>query len=326
MSEESTINNESSKNDVVNFFVRKFSLKDDAKIKMIKEDISGDVLNDLGDEEFKILGIKIGPLKKIKNFLKENKDKFKDKEINEKITVASKPEEVAEFFEKCLNFKGELNNLDGKGLIELDEAGMNKLGLNIGQRKKLVKYINHFKTLKVEQPEESDIILRKESSEDEIAKYLKDKLQFTQEAIEALSLDGEGLFTLEESEIDGADELTQEEKDKLKKLVNELKGNGKETEEKEEINVTKESNEEDVAKFLKQKLGFSENSIKELSLDGESLFTLEESEIDGAEISPEEKDKLKTFLKEEKEKNKKPEIVVTKESSEEEVAQFLKEK
>jgi len=57
---------------------------------------------------------------------------------------------VSNFFKNCLNFSGKINNLDGKGLIELDKEGINQLELNMGQSKKLINYINYFKTLKVE--------------------------------------------------------------------------------------------------------------------------------------------------------------------------------
>ena len=324
---EEMISSESSKEDVANFFVKKSYIKEEEKNNLIKEDISGDVLLDLEDMDFKTLKLKLGPLKKIKNFIKENKDKFKEIQINEKITAKSKPEEVAQFFEKCLNFKGELNNLDGKGLIELNEEGIKKLGLNIGQRKRIIKYINYFKTLKIEEPEETEIILREESSEEEVTKYLKTKLNFRESSIEALALDGKSLFSLEESDIDGVDDLNQEEKDNLKKLIKELKEPKGEAQDEAEILLNKESTEEEVAKYLKQKLKINENGIKSLGLDGDSLLQIEESDIDGADdLNQEEKERLKKFLIEFKEKNQEKEIKITKESDVKDVAKFLKEK
>ena len=35
--------------------------------------------------------------------------------------------------------------MDGKGLIELKEEEIKNFGLNLGQRKKIIKYINYFK-------------------------------------------------------------------------------------------------------------------------------------------------------------------------------------
>ena len=66
---------------------------------------------------------------------------------------------------------------------------------------------------------------------------------------------------------------------------------------KNNIQIDQNSSEEDVSKFLKIHLNFSISSIEALELDGESLFCLEESDIDGEEeITEEEKEKLKNFI------------------------------
>ena len=326
---EDIINIDSSKEEVANFFEKKFKIKEDVKNNFIKEDISADILYDLDDKEFKSLGLKVGPLKNIKVFLQNNKDHFKEKEIKEKITIKSKPNEVSEFFEKCLNFRGELNNMDGKGLIELKEEEIKNLGLNLGQRKKIIKYINYFKTLKIEEPEETKILITKESSEEEVSKYLKEKLNISDTAIESLGLDGESLFNLEETDIDEAEDLNQEEKTSLKNFIKELKEKEEETKTKEEteIIIGKESSAEQVAKYLKEKLKISDTGIESLALDGDSLFNLEETDIDEADdLTQEEKDILKKFIKELKEKEPKKEIKITRESDKNEVSIFLKEK
>ena len=327
-----SLSEESTKEEIADHFMS-FKITEENKNTLLREDISGDVIFDV---DFKALGIKTGPLMKIKNFLKENKDKFKEKKITETITAISKPEEVKQFFEKCLNFTKDLNNLDGKGLIELNEEKMKEMGLSLGQTKRLIKYINYFKTLKVPEPEpKEEIIITKKSSEDEVAKFLKMRLKFSQESIDSLQLDGESLLMLGETDINET-ELTEEEKTNLKKYLFESK--------KETNIITNKSSNTEVAKFLKENLGFKEDSIRKLDLDGESLFLFEEKDVDELEdISQEEKDKLKNFLKEEKEKkgkenNKKtetetekkpepePEIILTKESSEEDVAKYLMKK
>ena len=295
------ISSNSSKEEVANFFVEKFKINEKEKQNLINEDICGDVLLDLEDKDFKSLKIRTGPNTKIKTFLRENQDKFKEKTISEKITSKSSKEEVANFFGRCLNYKGELN-LDGKSLIELNEEKIEKLGLNMGQKKRIIKYIKYFRTLKIEEPEITEIILTRESSEEEVAKYLKKKLNFKDDAIDALALDGDSLFSLEEKDIDDADELKQEEKDKLKKLIKDLKSEG--TQEETEIILTRESSEEEVTKYLKKKLNFRDDAIDALALDGDSLFSLEEKDIDDVdELRPEEKDNLKKLLNDLKQNN-----------------------
>ena len=304
--EDKNLSEESTKEEVSNYFMKKFNISEEVKNKMIKENISGDILLDLTDNDFKSFGLKFGPIKKIKNYLKENNNTFKDKEIKECITVISKPEEVKSFFERCLDFKEDLNNLDGKGLIELDEEKMKALGLNLGQRKKIIKYIEYFKTLNVEihpppPEEEEEIIITKKSSEEEVSKFLKMRLKMSQESIDALGLDGESLYMLEGTEVDEFTELAQEEKDNLKKYLCTIKN--EESSKTLEIKITKESNTEEVSKFLKEKLGFKDKSIEELSLDGEALFLLTDKEIEELEeISKEEKEKLIKYLRENKSK------------------------
>ena len=310
----------STKEEVANYFLKEFKISEEAKNNLIKEDISGDILLDITNADFKSFGIKPGPLLKIKKLLKDDEAKFKPKEIQEKITIKSKAEEVKSFFEKCLNYKQDLNNLDGKGLIELDEEGIKKLGLNFGQKIKILKYIAYFKTLKVEEEVEEpnnedimneDIILNESSTEEEVSKYLRLKLKLSQESIDALGLDASSLFLLKYADVDEMTELKDDEKERLKTLIKELKTQSN-------ITINNTSTKEEVAKFLKSKLNFSEKSINELDLDGEALFILELKDIDEfTEISQEEKD-----IKQKSE----PEIDIklTKESSAEDVAKFLK--
>ena len=326
---EKTLSEYSTKEEVADFFVKKFKISEEIKNNFIKEDISGDVLYDILYSEFKSLGLKVGPLKKIQKFLRENKNNFKEKEIKEVITSNTKSKEVKNFFEKCINFKNKLENLDGKGLLELNEEEMKKLGLNLGQRKKLVKYIEYFKTIPPPPPDSpnEEIIITEKSTEEEVSKFLKIRLKFSQDSIYKLGLDGESLFMLEGSEIDKFGELTLDEKYNLKRFLFETK-NDKTLEQKPgpELIITEKSSSEEVAKFLKSKLGFNDEEIKELELDGESLYELEETEIDEfAFISQEEKDKLKKFLYEEKNKNG-PIQNITKESNKNEVEKYLNEK
>ena len=85
-------------------------------------------------------------------------------------------------------------------------------------------YIEYFKTLKIEEPsEDEEIIISKKSSEEEVAKFLEKKLKFSKDSIQALGLDGEVLYSLNETEIDELTELTEEERENLKKYLNTVK-------------------------------------------------------------------------------------------------------
>ena len=133
--------------------------------------------------------------------MEENKLNFKEEDIKEIITRFSKENEVKMFFEKCLNFKKELN-INGKELLELEDNKMKELGLNLGQRKKLIRYINHFKT-----KEKEEIILTSNSNKEEVAKFLVNKLSFSPESVKELDLNGESFFDLMNSDIQELKEL-----------------------------------------------------------------------------------------------------------------------
>ena len=301
MKEQKLINVNSSKEEVADFFVKKFDIKEEVKNNLIKEDISGDILLDLDKNDFKKLGMGLGSLKKTLLFLKENKEIFEINTINKNLKLTDKSDcvKVADFFKKSLNYSGNLNKLDGKGLLKINSEEIEKLGLNMGQKKKIIKYIDYFKTLKEENPEEKEIIITKESTKEEVAKFLKDKFNLSKEVIESLDLDGEIFLLLEDNDIDDVDELNEEEKLKIKNYLNELKSKNEENKKLEkEIIITKESSKEDVSNFLKNKFNFSEKIIDALDLDGESLFFLEENDInDMDELNKEEKDLIKNYLK-----------------------------
>ena len=164
---------ESSKEEVGSFVMTNLKLKEEIKNILIKEDITGDVLLDLEEEDFKSIGIKAIPMRKIKAYIEQNKDKFGKKKFTEVISINSDSKEVAEFFSKSLNFNENLKGLNGKSLLELNDESIKNMGLNLGQRKKLVKYINYFKTLKIEPPKENDFVITESSTNEEVIDFLK---------------------------------------------------------------------------------------------------------------------------------------------------------
>ena len=286
---EEEISIESTKEEVAEYFLKTFKIPENSKNNLIKEDISGEVLPDLIDGDFIYLGIKLGPKVKIKKFLKEHEEKFKPKDITETIKGKSNKEIIKNFFEKCLSFQGNINGyLNRKRLIELEgnEEEMKKMGLNLGQRKKLIRYINYFKTLKDEESEDDFIYIDEESNDEDVAKFLRLKSKLSQESIISLGLDAQSLLLLDEAEIDNSTEISNEEKEGLKKSLKALK-----------ITVNQNSTKDEVAEFFKVKFGVSDNFIENNDLDGESLFLLTNEEIDQfEEISQEKKEKLKNIL------------------------------
>ena len=141
------ITNTSTKEEVASFFSSKFKISNEIKAKMIKEDISGDILLNISDSDFKKLGIKIGPIKKIQKYLSENKKNLQEIVINEKINKSSSVQEVKNFLEKHLGYEGDIV-MDGEQFLKLSQDDIMKMGLNLGQRKKLEKYLTYFNSIK----------------------------------------------------------------------------------------------------------------------------------------------------------------------------------
>ena len=310
-----TLSSDSNEEEVIKFFINKAQITEEIQNNLKKENITGDILPYLSDDEFKkIIGFKLLPIKKWKKYFQDNADKFKQKEIEEKITEDSSEEEVKNFFEKCLDFREPLNGMDGKQLIELDEEKMKKIGLNLGKRKRLCQYINHFKSfLHTETFNEDDekIMITGTSSLEEVSNFLKLRLKFSQESIDEIQLDGETLFALEDNEIEDFN-ISTEEKEKLKNCIKRLKS----FEETQKIIITKNTSSEEVADFLRKAFQIPENIIQDLQLDGEIFFTTTEDEINDLQITETQKKSWINYLKKYK--------PVNAESSKEDVKRFLK--
>ena len=147
---EKELTGNSTAEEVVEFFIQNFNLKKNDLIEFIKEDISGDVLPLLNKQDLKELGLKLGHWKKIDKFINDNKGNLlknqNEIKINEiEINSDSDINNIKTFFEKYLNFKINKDNfdIDGKKLFSMNEQDMKNLGLTLGKRKKLNKYIEY---------------------------------------------------------------------------------------------------------------------------------------------------------------------------------------
>ena len=134
----------STKEDVSQFLFYNFRISEKAYENIIKENITGEILLYLEDDDYTFLEISPNVKEKIKEYLESNKKNLIVKSIKLPIKFDSNNIEVIDFFEKYLSFKGNLNvDINGKKLLTLSEQDMKSLGLNLGQRKKLLHYIKH---------------------------------------------------------------------------------------------------------------------------------------------------------------------------------------
>ena len=199
------------------------------------------------------------------NFLQSTN---KDKNV-EIISSNSTCEEVSNFLSSYINFKGNTLNMTGKMLFELSEDNMKKLGMNLEQRKKLINYINQQlqkKEHENEDEEEYIIDITRNSNSEEVSKFLKEKLHFSQDIINELDLDAEHLFLLEYEDL---------EKPKYS----------------QDKNVFQRLNE-----FIKKR--------KKLNNDNKSLLNKSKDEIeDNKNISNTYEEKIPSFIKEKEKDN-----------------------
>ena len=209
------ISNKSTKEEVAEFFKNNFRASEDVSNNFIKEYISGDILPILSDHDLESLGLNFDLINTWMQYYYKNMDKFKENEVKEEISSNSTSEEVKIFLESYLDFKENID-LNGKLLFGLNEEEMKKLAMKLGQRKKLIKYINKINMNK--NKVETNITVTKKSSVEEVANFLMNKLKLSKQTIEKLLLDGKALFDIKEGFIDKLD-IPISEKGILKKFT-----------------------------------------------------------------------------------------------------------
>ena len=168
---EEKITSSSSPEEVADFFSQKLKISEKVQQNIKAQEIAGDILLSLDDKELESLELKLGPRKKVKKYLEENKSDFPEKKIDIKINKNSTEEEVKDFLEKYFGIKEDMG-LDGKTLLELTDDDIEELGLNLGKKKRLKKYLEFFKSLKEEEKEEEN---KKEEDKKEVDKMEEDK-------------------------------------------------------------------------------------------------------------------------------------------------------
>ena len=274
----SSISSNSTCEEVANFFAKQFGISEESRNNLIKESISGEILLDIPNKDFKLFGIKGSPFVNIVNYIKENNDKLKGKEINENLSLISDEKKIELFLKNYINYEGNLTNLNLSNFLELNEETMKNYGLNYGQRKKLIKYINYFNILKKEKNEEEiSITISIESSKEEIDEFLKNTLKFSQNIINELKFEASTLFSLGEDLIDDlSDNMTIEEKENLKKFI--IQKEKMKNIKTNKIKICTETPKEDIILFLKEK-GQDVQDINKIDLEKISGLSLEEKDI-----------------------------------------------
>ena len=283
---------DSTSEEIADFFEKEFKLTSEEKNKFINEGISGDVLLEIGNFK-EVLGIRFMPNKKIRDFINDHQIFFQPKEIDKNISIKNE-EEVKHFFEKYIGFNGNLNGIEGENeLKQLKEEDMKKLGLNIGQRIKLTRIINHYFNDSKENEKEIIITITKDSSDEETINYLKNQLNISQKSLDNIGFDTKTLFDLDINTVndfskDGV--ASPEECERLKKFIkkrDELLGNGQISQTNKisdpknikKINKIENKDSEEICYSKKEKLPFQDNAHYNIffiiALKSESLLDID---------------------------------------------------
>ena len=219
--------------------------------------------------------------------------KTNEKEINKD----SSPQEIVDYFVKTFNYKKEdfscliKEKISGDVLPYLTNEDFEELKIKLGHKKRIKKFIadNIEKLIR----NKIDIKINVNSSQNDVKKFLEKYLDF-KGIIQPI--DGKKLISMTEKEMKDIGFLLGQRK-KLKMFIDYIPKNKKQN---SGVLIT----EEDVANFLKNKFKISDKIIDKMALDGETLLSLTENDIDEIDELPQEtKRALKNFITKEKIKN-----------------------
>ena len=209
------ISNKSTEKEVAGFFEFKFNIDKNISNNFIKEYITGDILPYLFLNDFKVLGLNLESIINWYKYYEDNENIFIYDKIYEEINIDSSSLDVKNFLASYLNFKNNTYILNGQKLFKLNEEGMVKMGMKLGQRKKLIRYIDY---LEGKNKKEIFIDIDKNSSLEKTKQFLLDKLKLSNKTVDKLQYDGEILFILEINDIENL-EIPDSEKEILKQFI-----------------------------------------------------------------------------------------------------------
>ena len=199
------LSNKSTKEEVSQYFSDNYHITEKVKENIIKESITGEILILLEDNDYTFLEISPEIKDKIKEYLESNKKSFILNPNKMILKFDSDKKEALDFCEKYLSFKCNLNvDINGKKLLTLPEQEMKSLGLNLGQRKKLINYIKYANN----------------NYKKELKEFLKKELKLLDQFIKELDLNDENSFLLIEEKINN---LNFSQKKKKKKKIKKKK-------------------------------------------------------------------------------------------------------
>ena len=200
-----SINKESTSNEICNFLKQNGFIKNENILSNFKkENIKGNEILFLEADDFIQLGFKFH--KKITKTLEEIKNNQKEILVfNENINQQSTNEDVYHFLQNEIkleeNVLKNFQDINGQKLKELNYENLKELGLKLGERRKLLKYLKSFDNTKEISINEITV----NSTIEEVCLFLKNRFKLKEDSLEqikASEINGEGFFNLSEDDFE----------------------------------------------------------------------------------------------------------------------------
>ena len=239
-----SINKESTSDEICNFLKQNGFIKSENILSNFKkENIKGNEILFLEADDFIQLGFKFH--KKITKTLEEIKNNQKEILVfNENINQQSTNEDVYHFLKNEIkleeNVLKNFQDKNGQKLKELNYENLKELGLKLGERRKLLKYLKSFDNTKEISINEITV----NSTIEEVCLFLKNRFKLKDDSLEqikASEINGEGFFNLSE---DDFEELNIFDTDIQKSILDYINKNKPKNEIL--IETTKNKNEENI--------------------------------------------------------------------------------
>ena len=198
------ITKESTSEEICNFLKQNGFIKNENILSNFKsENIKGNEILFLEADDFLQLGFKF--YKKITKTLEEIKINQKDiLSFNENIDEQSTIKDVYNFLKNEIkleeNVLKNFQDINGKNLKELNNDNLKELGLKLGERRKLLKYLKSCNNTTTE-ISIKDITIN--STPEEVCLFLKNRFKLDKEALEQIKdseINGEGFFNLSQDD------------------------------------------------------------------------------------------------------------------------------
>ena len=265
--------NKDSTIDEVSTFLKPIVKKEDIISRFKSENIKGNELFFLSKEDFDSLGVKFST--KLLNKLKEIENSQSDiKCFNENISGQSTKEQINTFLKTEIKLSEEIlekmKEINGEKFIKFKEVDLKNLGMKLGERKKILKYLETIATTETKK----EINVTHKSSSEEVKLFLKIKYNLDLDT----ELSGEEFFKITQEDFEDLEINDQNIQKQILDYIKEYK-----LKEKNKVYVTPTPDSED-----KDEENYEEENFNHFLLIDVEEYVTSEEEINKCPINKKE--------------------------------------